>query len=137
VVGNVTDFTAAEYVVDAHGGGVIEIESITLLRGDDAFRRAGRLTINCDPGDNVVINVLRQLSVSLDAYVTAACPALLNVVGKGSAVTVADGGALYMPLLAPGRTVRLAGKGSGLGGATARTVWEKTVRFDNLVFTGQ
>jgi hypothetical protein len=131
------------YTIDAHGGGVVDIESLTLIgisAKDQVHSYGGSLFVDAYPGDNVVLNVLHQLTAGAESFIgqagTGTGPVIvINVVDRGPAITIADDAEIDPPLLAPGRTVRVRGSDYRQGSPILTAVWARTVVVTGDLFT--
>jgi hypothetical protein len=127
------------YHIDAHGGGVVNFKSLALL--SDATFGGASISIDAAPADNVVINVFGQLALGKGTFIDRApssfeLTTVINVVGRGPAVTQGEGSSVFVPVLAPGRTVRMEGKASGFGPAYTRAVWAKAATLVSFAEAG-
>ena len=145
-LGNIIVGQDQTYHIDAHGGAVVNIQSLTLvggLTGGQFNHYGGDLSIDANPLDNVVINVAGQLAVGSVALIERGSTSssyplttVINVVGRGPVVLVGEGSSIFAPILAPGRAVRMDGKLSGAGVAYATAVWGRTVTLMNFSEAG-
>lgn len=146
--GNVTVRAGETFTVTAHDGDVLSFDSLTLLSGTPfTFHdEGGQLAIDCGPDDQVVVNVRGRLSVGDHAdiyakhgipYGTRSTPVIVNVIGRGPAITFARIGYIYASVLAPERSVRMTGDTMGDGATGADSIWAKSTFFAGRVVLGR
>jgi len=133
-LGDITVAFGAEYHIDVHGGGVVNIQSVTLEGGDYQRGYGGFLVIDANSSDSVVINVKGKLSVGRLAAIYrpsnlyAALTTVINLPGRGPSVAIEKEGSVTPALLAPGRTVRIDGSALTEGPTSLAVVWGKSLR---------
>jgi hypothetical protein len=130
-LGDITVAPGAEYYIDARGGAIINIAALTLL-GVPAGETGAALFIDAGPEDIVVVNTFHQLMIGQGAFVqgpSVGSPVnfVLNVPGRGPAVSIAGEALTHASVLAPERAIRI--QLSQYGNTTQfPAVWGKSVR---------
>jgi hypothetical protein len=137
-LGDVTVSANAIYTIDARGGAIVNLHSLTLLGPNGASDFPGELDILSNDGDNIVFNIHAQLSVGESAilFFGDTATAVVNMVGHGPAVTIGNAARVFATILAPERTVRTRGKGKEFGGPNLLAVYAKTLALAGEVFVG-
>jgi hypothetical protein len=111
-LGNINVAAGSEYHIDATGGAVINIDSLTLLGGSPVGYVGGALFIHAGREDIVVVNVLKQLILGELSYIEGPSYGtpitfVLNVPGRGPAVQMSSQALAYVAVPAPERTIRV------------------------------
>ncbi len=136
--GNVTVGPGQQVTLDAHGGHIVDVQSITLLAGTLASFYGGTLVFDNDPGTDIVVNVHGQLSIGQNAEIAFTFGGLhvLNALGRTPTVTTAKFAYLEPAILAPSRTVRLTGDYFGDDFTLIPAVWARTVYMSGMIDVG-
>ncbi len=104
------------------------MQSITLIGGLPGTGENAFLSVEADPGDQVVINVHRQLNVGQDGDVRGAPGALtvLNVLGRSQRITLGAKSFANVAILAPDRQVRMGNNTYGDAATVMTPICAKT-----------
>jgi hypothetical protein len=136
------------FTIDARGGAVVDIESLTLVGPEISgkvgyggyhnrscyavdFDEPSGLEVLYHPGDQVILNVER-LTIGNCSYIYDQPPEMVvNVPGRGPRVHFGIGSATFLNLLAPDRRVDVVGTGDDAGTYPGR-VWAKNVNLQGI-----